>query len=156
MAVTDERVAGRPDWADHVMTAYGRPPAKRGSPKPPLPPPLPPGRLVSVPGRGEMLVRELGTGDRPAGPPLLLLHGWLLSADVNWFPLYAGFARHGRVLAMDVRGHGRGIRSQERFTLEDAADDAAALLQHLDAAPAVVVGYSMGGSIAVLLQQRHP
>jgi pimeloyl-ACP methyl ester carboxylesterase len=103
-----------------------------------------------------MLVRELRTGDRSAGPPLLLLHGWLLSADINWFPLYAGFARHGRVLAMDVRGHGRGIRSQERFTLEDAADDAAALLQHLDAAPAVVVGYSMGGSIALLLQQRHP
>lgn len=103
-----------------------------------------------------MFVRELAAADGSTGPPLLLLHGWLLSADVNWFPLYAGFARHGRVLAMDVRGHGRGIRSQERFTLEDAADDAAALLQLLGAAPAVVVGYSMGGSIALLLQQRHP
>ncbi len=124
--------------------------------EPPIPPPLPPGRLVDVPKRGEMLVRELPASSDTVGPTILLLHGWTLSADLNWFAVYAAMARHGTVLAMDIRGHGRGIRSEQRFTLESAADDAAALLDHLDAGPAVVVGYSMGGSIGLLMWRRHP
>lgn len=124
--------------------------------EPPLPPPLPPGRLVDVPKRGEMLVRELPSTGGPDAPTVLLLHGWTLCADLNWFAVYPTLARHATVLAMDVRGHGRGIRSEQRFTLEAAADDAAALLDHLDAGPAVVVGYSMGGSIALLVWRRHP
>ena len=122
----------------------------------PLPPPLPPGRLVDVPKRGEMLVREQAATRDGGAPTILLLHGWTLCADLNWFALYAALARHGRVLAMDVRGHGRGIRSEQHFTLEAAADDAAALLEHLGAGPAIVVGYSMGGSIGLLMWRRHP
>lgn len=124
--------------------------------EPPLPPPLPPGRLVDVPRRGEMLVRELAPARDTGSPTILLIHGWTLCADLNWFAVYAAVARHGRVLAMDVRGHGRGLRSEQRFTLEAAADDAAALLEHLGAAPAIVVGYSMGGSIGLLMWRRHP
>lgn len=125
-------------------------------PEPPRPPPLPPGRLVAVPGRGEMFVREQPAIWPVGRPTILLLHGWTLCSDINWFAMYGGLARHGHVLAMDVRGHGRGIRSEERFTLEAAADDAAALLDHLGIGTAVVVGYSMGGSIALLLLRRHP
>ena len=124
--------------------------------EPPLPPPLPPGRLVDVPKRGEMLVREVAPAGDTSAPTILLMHGWTLCADLNWFALYAALARHGRVIAMDVRGHGRGIRSEQRFTLEAAADDAVALLDHLDAGPAIVVGYSMGGSIGLLMWRRHP
>ncbi len=124
--------------------------------EPPIPPPLPPGRLVDVPKRGEMLIRELPGSTDTVGPTILLLHGWTLSSDLNWFAVYAALARHGRVVAMDVRGHGRGIRSEQRFSLEAAADDAAALLEHLDAGPAIVVGYSMGGSIGLLMWRRHP
>ena len=124
--------------------------------EPPLPPPLPPGRVVHVPKRGEMLVREMVPSSGGGSPTILLLHGWTLCADLNWFALYAALARHGRVVAMDVRGHGRGIRSEQRFTLEAAADDAAALLDELRAGPAIVVGYSMGGSIGLLLWRRHP
>jgi pimeloyl-ACP methyl ester carboxylesterase len=124
--------------------------------EPPLPPPLPPGRLVDVPKRGEMLVREFAPAVDTGAPAVLLLHGWTLCADLNWFAVYAALAAHGRVVAMDVRGHGRGIRSEQRFTLEAAADDAVALLDHLGAGPAVVVGYSMGGSIALLMWRRHP
>jgi len=121
---------------------------------PALPPPLPDGRVVDVPGRGEMLVREIaGPAD---GPTILLLHGWTLSADLNWFTVYETMAAHGRVVAIDQRGHGRGLRSEEPFSLEAAADDADALLRHLGAAPAVVVGYSMGGSVGLLLCERHP
>jgi 3-oxoadipate enol-lactonase len=124
--------------------------------EPPLPPPLPPGRMVVVPKRGEMMVRELAAARDSGAPTILLLHGWTLCADLNWFALYAAMNRHGRVLAMDIRGHGRGIRSEQRFTLEAAADDAVALLEELDAGPAIVVGYSMGGSIGLLMWRRHP
>jgi pimeloyl-ACP methyl ester carboxylesterase len=106
-----------------------------------------------VPGRGEMFLRDAG-GD---GPPLLLLHGWMFSADLNWYTTYAPLAEAGyRVLAVDHRGHGRGIRSPDPFTLEDCADDAAALVAHLQLQPVLAVGYSMGGPIASLMARNHP
>jgi pimeloyl-ACP methyl ester carboxylesterase len=114
---------------------------------------LPPGCVVHVPGRGELFVRDSG-GE---GPPLLLLHGWTLSADLNWFRAYGPLVEAGyRVLALDHRGHGRGLRSAEAFTLRACADDAAALLEHLEVEPALVCGYSMGGPIAKLLARHHP
>jgi pimeloyl-ACP methyl ester carboxylesterase len=126
----------------------------RRQPEPPIPPPLPPGRVVNVPGRGEMFVRELA--GRPGDPVILLLHGWTASADLNWFQVYDAVGRLGRVVAVDHRGHGRGISSEQPFTLEGAADDAAALLRTLDTGPVIAVGYSMGGPIAALLRHRHP
>ena len=127
---------------------------EEADPAPPTPPPLPSGRIEHVPGRGEMLVREIP--GEPGQPTILLLHGWTLSADLNWFTVYDAMARQGRLLAIDQRGHGRGLRSEEPFSLEAAADDAAALLEHLDAAPAIVVGYSMGGSVGMVQRRRHP
>jgi 3-oxoadipate enol-lactonase len=123
-------------------------------PEPPLPPPLPPGRVVPVPGRGEVFVRE--QPGAPGAPTVLLLHGWTASADLNWWRIYHRVAEVGSLLALDHRGHGRGIRSDEPFSLEAAADDAAALLRHLRTGPAIVCGYSMGGPVALLLWQRHP
>ncbi len=96
------------------------------------------------------------SGERPGAPTVLLLHGWTASADLNFFLCYAELAQRYRVLAMDHRGHGRGMRSLERFTLEDCADDAAALLHELGTGPAVALGYSMGGPVATLLTHRHP
>jgi 3-oxoadipate enol-lactonase len=108
---------------------------------------------VRVPGRGEFFVRDTG-GD---GPPVMLLHGWMASADLNWWVAYADLVQAGyRVLAIDHRGHGRGLRPIERFRLVDCAADAAAVLSYLGAAPAVVVGYSMGGAIAQLVARNHP
>jgi len=123
-------------------------------PEPPIPPPLPPGRVVLVPGRGEVFVREQ---DGPAaGPTILLLHGWTVSADLNWWTSYEALRGVGRVIAVDHRGHGRGMRSEETFTLERAADDVAGLLEVLGVRSVVAVGYSMGGPIAMLLWRRHP
>jgi pimeloyl-ACP methyl ester carboxylesterase len=126
---------------------------ERREPEPPVPPPLPPGRTVAVPGRGEVFLRD---APGPDGPPILLLHGWTSSADLTWWRVYDRLAAVGRVLAVDHRGHGRGLRSDEPFTLEAAADDAAGLLRELGCGPAVVCGYSMGGPIAMLLWHRHP
>lgn len=123
-------------------------------PQPPEPPEvLPPGRTVHVPGRGEVFVRH--APGPPGSPTILLLHGWTASADLNWWRAYAAVSGLGTLVAIDLRGHGRGIRSQERFTLEDAADDAAGTLEVLGLGPAVVVGYSMGGPVSMLLWRRH-
>ena len=120
------------------------------APEPPVE--LPPGRVVRVPGRGEMFVRDTG-GD---GPAVLLLHGWLASADMNWFTTFEALRAAGyRVLATDHRGHGRGLRPDAPFRLADCAADAAALLEALEVEPALVVGYSMGGPIASLLTREH-
>lgn len=108
-----------------------------------------------LPERGETFVRDLeGPAD---GPTILLLHGWTASADLNWFQVYESLGRIGRVIALDHRNHGRGLYSEMPFQLEDAADDAAALLDVLGVkGPVVAVGYSMGGPISCLLRQRHP
>ncbi len=129
-------------------------PLRRPTAVAPLPPSLPPGQVINLPGRGEVFVRD--SGGTPATPVALLLHGWTASADLNFFPVYSELAESYRVIAMDLRGHGRGMRSAEPFSLEDCADDAAALLVQLEARQVIAVGYSMGGPVALLLARRHP
>jgi 3-oxoadipate enol-lactonase len=110
--------------------------------------------VVSLPGRGETFVREL---DGPAdATPVLFLHGWTASADLNWYGAFDCFSGERRVVAIDHRGHGRGMRSPEPFRFVECADDAAALLDALDIRSAIIAGYSMGGPIALLLAKRHP
>jgi len=130
------------------------PPSSRRTVGAPLPPVLPPGRVLSLPGRGEVFVRD--SGGASATPAVLLLHGWTASADINFFAAYPSLAESYRVIAMDSRGHGRGMRSMVPFSLEDCADDAAALLDQLGVGRAIVVGYSMGGPVGLLLARRHP
>jgi pimeloyl-ACP methyl ester carboxylesterase len=121
---------------------------------PPDPPfQLPPALTLQIPGRGELFLRDTG-GD---GPVVMLLHGWMVSADMSWGAAYADLSQAGyRVLAIDHRGHGRGLRTLGPFRLSDCAADAAAALRALEVAPALVVGYSMGGAIAQLLAREHP
>jgi pimeloyl-ACP methyl ester carboxylesterase len=115
-----------------------------------------PARTVIVPGRGEFFVRDSGETD-PACPTVMLLHGWMVTADLNWHGAYDALVDAGyRVLAVDHRGHGRGLRAMAPFRLEDCAADAAAILRELGVAPAAVVGYSMGGTIAQLMARDHP
>jgi pimeloyl-ACP methyl ester carboxylesterase len=113
---------------------------------------MPPARTVRVQDRGEFFLRDTG-GD---GPVVMLLHGWMVTADLNWWGTYDALAQAGyRVLAIDHRGHGRGLRAMTPFRLSDCAADAAAVLRALDLAPATVVGYSMGGVIAQLVARDH-
>jgi 3-oxoadipate enol-lactonase len=86
---------------------------------------------------------------------VLLLHGWTATADLNWFAVYETLGQHFRVMAIDHRGHGRGIRTRKPFRLAECADDAACLLSELGIKKAIPVGYSMGGPIALLMWRRH-
>lgn len=119
------------------------------------PPALLPGRLVMVPGRGEFFVRYAPHRDA-AAPTVVLLHGWTASSDLNFFTAYDELSAYASVIGIDHRGHGRGLRPDVDFTLEDCADDAAAVCHALGVDRVVAVGYSMGGPIAMLLARRHP
>ena len=116
---------------------------------------MPPARTIVAPDRGELFLRDSGPA-HPDGPVVMLLHGWVATADLNWCGAYVALAAAGyRVLAIDHRGHGRGLRALTPFRLTDCAGDAAAALRVLDVAPAIVAGYSMGGAIAQLMARDH-
>jgi pimeloyl-ACP methyl ester carboxylesterase len=112
-------------------------------------PDLPPARVLDLPGRGTVTVRVV---EGPA--PVLLLHGWTLTADVNFCHLMPRLSQG--MVAMDHHGHGRGPRRERRFRIEDSADDQAALLDALGIEEVVVCGYSLGGPVALELARRHP
>lgn len=131
--------------AEEVVDAVGSPVAG---------PPLPLGHRVELDGRGTTFVRAVeGPTDAPT---VLLVHGWLASGGLNWFQTFDSFLDRYAVLAPDLRGHGRGIRSRRRFRLADCADDLAALIDVNGCGPVIAVGYSMGGPVAQLLWKRHP
>lgn len=97
----------------------------------------------------------------PAGPPVLLIHGFASSASVNW--VYPGWLKTlgdagFRVIAIDNRGHGASDKPHdpEAYYAPLMADDAAALLDHLGLPDAHVMGYSMGARISAFLTLRHP
>jgi len=118
-------------------------------------PELPFGRTVELPGRGTTFIREL-SGPSEFHPTVMLLHGWTATADLNWFRCFYPLAKHYNVVALDHRGHGRGIRSRRVFRLSDCADDAVALADVLGIERFIPVGYSMGGPIAQLVWRQHP
>jgi 3-oxoadipate enol-lactonase len=115
---------------------------------------VPIGRRLDLSDRGTTFVREVGDPEAPYR--VLLVHGWLASAGLNWATAFDPLGKDFHVVAPDLRGHGRGLRSMRRFRLEDCADDLAALLTHLGPKPTIVVGYSMGGLVAQLLWRRRP
>ena len=117
-------------------------------------PPLPLGERLDLPGRGTTFFRHVARDTD--GPTVLLLHGWIASGGLNWFTTFGPLGERYPVLAPDLRGHGRGIRSRRRFRLADCADDVAALIDAVGTGPVIAVGYSMGGPVAQLLWQRHP
>jgi 3-oxoadipate enol-lactonase len=86
---------------------------------------------------------------------VMLLHGLGATARLNWGPCFRPLSQHYRVLGLDHRGHGRGLRTR-RFNLEECADDAAAVARARGLERFIAVGYSMGGPIASLTWRRHP
>jgi 3-oxoadipate enol-lactonase len=92
----------------------------------------------------------------PGAPPVVLLHGWMATAALNWYSSLGYLGRQFRVVAPNLRGHGRHGREGPQFNLDGCADDLAALVTELGLRHPVVVGYSMGGAVAQVLARRHP
>jgi 3-oxoadipate enol-lactonase len=87
---------------------------------------------------------------------VILLHGLAATGGLNWFAAFGALGQHFRVVALDHRGHGRGLRSPAPFSLDDCADDVVAVADQLGIGTFIPVGYSMGGPIAQLVWRRHP
>lgn len=117
-------------------------------------PELPVGQSVELPGRGTTFVRRVA-GPSGDAPTVFLLHGWTVTAALNWFRVYEPISQFANIVSLDHRGHGRGIRSSRPFRLEDAADDVVALADQLGIESFTVAGYSMGGPISQLVWRRH-
>jgi 3-oxoadipate enol-lactonase len=114
---------------------------------------MPAGREVDLPGRGTAFVR---IADGPKGAPtVVLVHGLFATADLNWSLAIPVLASRFRVVAPDLRGHGRGLPTR-RFDGEECADDLAAIVRALELGRVIVVGYSLGGLVAQLFARRYP
>jgi 3-oxoadipate enol-lactonase len=93
--------------------------------------------------------------DHGEGPPLLLIHGVMITGEMFEPVLHALAASH-RVIVPDLRGHGASCDLPPPYTAEQLAQDLADLLDYLGVDVADVVGYSQGGAIAQQFALDHP
>ena len=114
---------------------------------------------VTLAGRGSTTVWDSSTNgcdDETVDPPVLLLHGWNIDAPTNYGFAFSKLSGTGRRVVMyDQHGHGHGPRRNDPFSFSSAADDAVAVLNALDIAEAIIVGYSMGGAVGQTLVKEH-
>ena len=89
------------------------------------------------------------------GSPVVLLHGGLGSGEM-FGPVLTLLAEQHRVVLVDLQGHGRTADIDRPLDLHAMADDVAALIDHLGIVGADVVGYSLGGGVALQTAVRHP
>ena len=101
---------------------------------------------------GDVRLAYVARGD---GAPLVFVHG-LGSSLRDWTTQVDHFAPHYRTIAVDLRGHGDSDKPRGRYTMRLFASDLAGLLQVLGAAPAHIVGLSLGGMVAFQLAVDHP
>ncbi|MDB4885842.1 MAG: hypothetical protein JWN79_1280 [Gemmatimonadetes bacterium] len=104
--------------------------------------------ITTLPGGTRLAWEESGSG-----PALLLVHGWPHDRTL-WHAQLNGLATHARCIAPDLRGFGES-EAVGPFTIEQYADDLAALLDELAISEAFVCGLSMGGYVAFAMWRRH-
>lgn len=93
------------------------------------------------------------------GAPVILLHGFALGVEMNWAPtgLLESLPGEFRLIAVDLRGHGKSDKPGESDGYgPEFVNDVLRLMDHLGIRQAYVVGYSMGGRIALKLLTEHP
>ncbi|MBC7790882.1 MAG: alpha/beta hydrolase [Anaerolineae bacterium] len=90
-----------------------------------------------------------------AGRPLILLHGGLGAIEM-FGPNLPALAKGRRVIAVDLQGHGRTADIDRELSVVLMADDIAALIQHLRLERPDIMGYSLGGGVALQTAIRHP
>lgn len=92
-----------------------------------------------------------------SGTPLLLLHGFTGSSQ-NWQPFLPVFTEQFQVIAVDILGHGRSHSPSDstRYQMDHVAADLLALLDTLGVSQCALLGYSMGGRLALYTAVHHP
>jgi pimeloyl-ACP methyl ester carboxylesterase len=83
-----------------------------------------------------------------SGRPLVLLHGGLMTVDLNFGPMLEPLAADRQVIAVELQGHGHTEDTDRPMTIEALAGDVVALLDHLEIAEADLFGFSLGGLVA--------
>lgn len=91
-----------------------------------------------------------------SGEPVVLLHGSFMTISNNWTGWIGELSQTRKVIAVEMQGHGRTADIDREFSYENLADDIAALLDYLNIAQADLLGYSMGGGVAMQVAIRHP
>ncbi len=91
-----------------------------------------------------------------SGAPLVLLHGGMLTIDLNFASLIPTLAQTHTVIGVEMQGHGRTANIDREITYPNLATDIVALLDHLGIERAAVLGHSMGGGVALELAVSHP
>ena len=91
-----------------------------------------------------------------SGAPLVLLHGGMLTIDLNFATLIPTLAQTHTVIGVEMQGHGRTANIDREITYPNLASDVVALLDHLGIERAAVLGHSMGGGVALELAVSHP
>lgn len=90
------------------------------------------------------------------GRPLVLLHGGLLTIDLSFGQVWPELAADRQVIAAELQGHGRTADIDRDMNLRYLAGDVAGLLDHLGVDRADVLGFSLGGGVALQLALDHP
>lgn len=104
---------------------------------------------------------EIAYLDEGEGDPILLVHGFASSKNVNWvYPTWVSELRRNgrRVIALDNRGHGESgkLYDPAQYSISNMAGDVVALMDHLGIAQADVMGYSLGSRMTAWLGRREP
>ena len=90
-----------------------------------------------------------------AGRPMILLHGGLMSGEM-FEPILPSLVERHQVITVDLQGHGRTADIDRPIDIRLMADDIAALIDHLGLEKPDVVGYSLGGGVALLTALKYP
>jgi pimeloyl-ACP methyl ester carboxylesterase len=90
-----------------------------------------------------------------SGKPLVLIHGGLGAIEM-FGPNLPALAKGRQVIAVDLQGHGRTADIDRPLSIQFMADDIAALIKHLGLQRADIMGYSLGGGVALQTAIRHP
>jgi pimeloyl-ACP methyl ester carboxylesterase len=93
--------------------------------------------------------------DEGQGEPILLVHGFPLSRAI-WQPQVTALSEICRVIAPDLRGHGKSAAPPGIYLMETFADDLRALIEERRCGPVILVGHSMGGYISFAFYRRFP